>query len=207
MPYDPGEFEDEATIQLREHHRRMKGVHKLLDAANERVVKLPELEQRLATAEAKAENAPDAAKAAKRLERSEKEREEAQTALASLQAETATKDLMVAVGIIDPDDMDLVRHKHSKAGDGVDFARWLEKDAKEDKHLASLFGGEETDKTDTTDADTATTTTKKTLPRGNNQVKQPTSPGQRLSTESIAAMTYEQKKERRDEINTWYRDG
>ncbi len=138
MPYEPGDYSASDTITLGEHHRKMGAVHKSLDGATKRAAHVADLELKLAAAEASVANAPDAAKAAKRLERAEKERDEAVTGLAALQAETATKDAMVGAGIIDADDMDLVRHKFGLSEEG-DFERYLAKGAREDRHLAVLF--------------------------------------------------------------------
>jgi hypothetical protein len=139
MPFeaDPGKAAD-SPMTYGEHARKMSAVHKLYDGAVKRGESIAKLESDLAEASAKLSNMPDAAKAAKRLEKAELAAADWESKFATATSEYTTEKALLTAGIVDPEDMALVRYKYEQSG-GDDFGKYLATGARTDKHLAALF--------------------------------------------------------------------
>lgn len=139
MPFeaDPGKAAD-SPMTYGEHTRKMSAVHKLYDAAVRRGESIAKLESDLAEATAKLSNMPDAAKAAKRLEKAELAAADWESKFTTATSEYTTEKALLTAGIVDPEDMALVRYKFEQSG-ADDFGKYLTNGARTDKHLAALF--------------------------------------------------------------------
>ncbi len=134
---DPGKAAD-SPMTYGEHTRKMTAIHKLYDAAVKRGESIAKLESDLAEATAKLSNMPDAAKAAKRLEKAELAAAEWESKYTAATSEYTTEKALLTAGIVDPEDMALVRYKYEQSGSD-DFGKYLANGARTDKHLAALF--------------------------------------------------------------------
>ena len=139
MPFepDPGKAAD-SQMTYGEHTRKMAAIHKLYDTAVKRGEGIAKLEHDLADASSRLSNMPDAAKAAKRLEKAELAATAWEEKYSSATAEYTTEKALLTAGIVDADDMALIRYKFSQSG-GDDFGKYLAEGARTDKHLAPLF--------------------------------------------------------------------
>jgi hypothetical protein len=88
-----------------------------------------------------------------RLDKAQTRIETTEAEFSSYKANSTTEKAMMAAGVTDPEDMDLVRYRYGKLDEKSrpDLADWLSDGAKKDRHLSSMFsGGGDTD-TDTGD--------------------------------------------------------
>ena len=85
---------------------------------------------------------PDVAKLEKTIEKLKADGEQSRQEFELYREQATTSAAMVALGITDPEDQALVRHKFTSA-ESNDFGAWLEKDAKEDRHLKAFFASEQ----------------------------------------------------------------
>ena len=87
-----------------------------------------------------------------RLDKAQTRIETTEAEFSNYKANTTTEKAMMAAGVTDPEDMDLVRYRYGKLDEKSrpDLADWLSDGAKKDRHLSSMFSGGDTD-TDTGD--------------------------------------------------------
>ena len=125
-----------------------KATHlKRLEAKNGRIA---QLEEQLAASkglakdlEGRLADAPDVAKMERRISKLIDARDAATEALDAHRAASETREAMMAAGITDTEDMDLVRWRYDRLdADGRPaLSEWLTNEARADRHLAGLFNG------------------------------------------------------------------
>ncbi len=126
------------------HLKRLKSKRDALDQVN----------QQLSEALAKLANTPDASKAAKRLEKAELAATAWEDKYNTAASESSTEKALLTAGIVDPEDMALVRYKYEQSG-GDDFGKYLANGARTDKHLAALFAAPASESTPEPETDPA----------------------------------------------------
>lgn len=118
---------------------------KRLDAKQARI---EQLEIELSTSKTKSQgleeqiaNMPNVPRLEKRLAKAEQAREELEQAFDRYRAEATSERAIMAAGVTDAEDMDLVRWRYSRLPEEgrPSLSDYLENQAKEDRHLASLF--------------------------------------------------------------------
>jgi hypothetical protein len=159
-----------------EHTRKMTAIHKLYDTAVKRGEGIAGLESQLAEATSKLSNMPDAAKAAKRLEKAEQAAVAWEERYTTATSEYTTEKALLTAGIVDADDMALIRYKFSQSG-GDDFGKYLAEAARADKHLAPLFAPPLAEAPPDLPVDNVPAVARPTPPNTNGGVHQPPPPG------------------------------
>jgi len=167
------------ALSQEEHLRRI----------NAKQAKIVELEAQLKDARGQLATMPNPTAMTKRLEKAEAARDSLQSEFDSYRSETETRQAIMAHGITDTEDMELVRWRYSRlpAEGRPDFAVWLDKGASDDRQLAALFPGDTSTDTST---DTQDKPARQGLPAVNGRVKQSTSgPSKEWSLEHIMQMS------------------
>lgn len=189
MPFVPDKDRPhDDTMTYGEHCRHMKKVHGELDRATATVTRLEPFEAKSIELESTIAAMPDGAKATKRADKAEARATEWETKYNAATAEYTTEKALLTAGITDAEDMALVRYKYGQSGQD-DFAKYLEGDARQDKHLASMFGG------GSEDAPTPKPNGNAPTPKVNGGVQPPKAPPKVLTARDIANMP-----------NSWHAD-
>ena len=150
--------------------------------------KIAQLEASHAELKAQVAAAPDLGKLEKRYQRLQEKHEALEQEHGQYQAEVATREILYQSEITDPDDMDMVRYRHGKLGDGApELADWLQKGAADDKFVSALLGGDEGGADDKDAGDTKQT--KRQPANRTNGVKNDTQRSGHMSLEAISQMT------------------
>ena len=153
------------------------------------------LKAEIATQADKIAALPDVAKLEKTIEKLKADGEQSRQEFEMYREQATTSSAMVAMGITDPEDQALVRHKFT-ASESDDFSAWLEKDAKEDRHLKAFFASEQP-------AETKEEPQVKVVP----DVSVYSSDRGTLTLESINNMSPRERIEKREQINDFLRNG
>lgn len=116
------------------------------------IKQIEELEGKAATLQQRLDEAPDATQLTRRYERLEKRYEELTASIEQERAgwtkersEWETTSALIAAGVVDPDDQDLVRYRWGRLAEEErpPLAEYLTGPAKEDRILSGLFGAKE----------------------------------------------------------------
>lgn len=202
MPFEPDPRDPDSTITIREYNRKRGEEWNEWDKATRAAASMPELKKELADLKGRLATMPDATKAAKRADKADERALEWEKKFTTATSEYTTEKALLTAGIVDVDDMALIRHKFSLSG-GDDFGKYLAEAARADKHLAPLFAPPNSDTPPAPPTDPTTPPPRPTPPATNGGVHQPPPPGQVRDGAWLSTQTLQWKNDRANwpEIN------
>lgn len=189
---DEGFNDTVETISKASHLKRIAAKNAKIAALEEQVAKQS---AGMAEIEARLNSMPDMGKLEKRLQAALSEKEELALHFDSFKADRASEKALLTAGITDPADMELVRWKHAQLDEKnrPDLDTWLTAGAREDRHLASLFGNGASEASGDGEAPKGTSAPAKGLPSVNGRASTPAAPAKTLTREAILAMSTEER--------------
>ena len=159
----------------------------MLQRLNAKQAKIDELTAKVGELQTKIDSAPDAERVQKRYDKLEQRFEALTSEYDAYKADRETADVLIAQGIVDPDDRDLVLYRYGKIDEdkrpalqdyiGADGA------ARKDRFLSTMFA--DADEPGAQPAPRGRTTAKGVIPS--------TSTGGNYSVEAVGSMTREER--------------